>query len=118
VVWAGEHDGAKPGVIKGPSRKCGGCARRVAGLIPGGLCGCRWMLDRRLGADRRVGATVVAGRLLLAVEKSAEVVVPAGLIVRWEGPNAKPSVRTFVLVVVALTVASPCCGGLGGRAGG
>lgn len=76
------------------------------------------MPDRRLCADRRVGATVVAGRLLLAVEKSAEVVVPAGLMVRRGGPNAEPSVRTFVLVVVALTAANPCFGGLGGRAGG
>lgn len=34
-----------------------------------------------------------------------------------EGPNAKPSVRTFVLVVVALTAANPF-GGLVGRIGG
>ena len=34
--------------------------------------------------------------------------------VRWEGPNAKPSVRTFVLVVVALIAANPF-GGLAGR---
>ena len=33
-----------------------------------------------------------------------------GVVVRREGPNAKPSVRTFVLVVVALTAANPCVG--------
>jgi hypothetical protein len=32
----------------------------------------------------------------------------------WEGPNAKPSARTFVLVIVALTAANPF-GGLAGR---
>jgi len=31
---------AKPDAIKRPSRKCGGCARKVAGLIPGDLRGC------------------------------------------------------------------------------
>jgi hypothetical protein len=35
----------------------------------------------------------------------------------WEGPNAKPSVRTFVLVAVAVTAANPF-GGLAGRVGG
>jgi hypothetical protein len=28
----------------------------------------------------------------------------------WEGLNAKPSVRTFVLVIVAMTVANPARG--------
>jgi len=52
------------------------------------------------------------------VEKSAEAVLPAGIVdVGWEGPNAKPSVRTFVLVAVALTAANPARG-LVGRAGG
>ena len=40
-----------------------------------------------------------------------------GIDVRREGPNAKPSVRTFVLVIVALTAANPARG-LDGRAGG
>ncbi len=31
----------------------------------------------------------------------------------WEGPNAKPSVRTFVLVIVALTAANPVRGLVG-----
>ncbi len=42
---------------------------------------------------------------------------PAGIAGRREGPNAKPSVRTFVLVVVALTAANSD-GGLVGRVGG
>ena len=37
--------------------------------------------------------TVAAERLLLAVEKSAEAVLPAGIVDRWEGLNAKPSVK-------------------------
>jgi len=59
--------------------------------------------------------TAGAVRLRLAVEKSAEAVLPAGVVDGgWEGPNAKPSVRTFVLVIVALTAANPS-GGLAGR---
>jgi hypothetical protein len=38
----------------------------------------------------------------------------SGIDGRWEGLNAKPSVRTPVLVVVALTAANPS-GGLAGR---
>jgi hypothetical protein len=34
-------------------------------------------------------------------------------VVGWEGPNAKLSVKTFVLVIVALTAANPF-GGLVG----
>jgi hypothetical protein len=64
---------------------------------------------------------VVDGGGLEAVARRGEVSrgrSTGGIGGRWEGPNAKPSVRTFVLVVVALTVANPRCGGLGGRAGG
>ena len=58
--------------------------------------------------------TAVLVRASLAVEKSAEAVLPAGIVDGgWEGPNAKPSVRTFVLVIVALTAANPS-GGLSG----
>jgi hypothetical protein len=35
----------------------------------------------------------------------------------WEGPNAKSSVRTFVLVIVAVIAANPF-GGLAGRSEG
>jgi hypothetical protein len=40
-----------------------------------------------------------------------------GVAGRREGPNAKPSVKTFVLVIVALTVANPL-GGLAGEVRG
>ena len=58
--------------------------------------------------------TVGAERFRLVVEKSAEAVLPAGIVDGWEGPNAKPSVRTFVLVIVALTAADLLVGGLAG----
>ena len=38
----------------------------------------------------------------------------SGIVDRWEGLNAKPSARTFVLVIVALTAANPF-GVLAGR---
>ena len=72
---------------------------------------------RVLGAIVGWCGTAAAGGRSLAVEKSAEAVVPAGIDGRREGPNAKPSVRTFVLVVVALTAANPS-GGLVGRVRG
>ena len=60
-------------------------------------------------------ATARAERLSLTAAKSAEAVVPAGIVDGgWEGPNAKPSARTFVLVIVAMTAANP----FGGLAGG
>ena len=48
------HHKAKPDAIKGPLRKRGGCARKVAGLTRGGLCGGPGMPVRRESADRRV----------------------------------------------------------------
>jgi hypothetical protein len=57
-------------------------------------------------------------RASLAAEKSAEAVLPAGIVDGgWEGPNAKPSARTFVLVIVAMTAANPARG-LAGRGRG
>jgi hypothetical protein len=59
-------------------------------------------------------ATTMAERSSFTMEESAEAVLPAGIgDGGWEGPNAKPSVRTFVLVIVALTAANPS-GGLSG----
>lgn len=55
AVWASQHVVAKPDAIKGPSRKCGGCAVKVAGLIRGDLSGCRRMSVQRENAVRRVG---------------------------------------------------------------
>ena len=71
---------AKPVVIKGLLRKCGGCVEKVAWLIPGDLHGCCGMPVQ----PRKVllvgwQATAVVVRRPFAVEKSAEVVVPAGL---------------------------------------
>jgi hypothetical protein len=57
-------------------------------------------------------------RASLAAEKSAEAVLPAGIVDGgWEGPNAKPSARTFLLVIVAMTAANPARG-LAGRGRG
>ena len=57
-------------------------------------------------------------RASFAAEKSAEAVLPAGIVDGgWEGPNAKPSARTFVLVIVAMTAANPARG-LAGRGRG
>jgi hypothetical protein len=59
--------------------------------------------------------TVVAVRSLLAVEKVSRGRSTGGDRDRREGPNAKPSVRTFVVVAVAMIAANPLFGGLVGR---
>ncbi len=113
AVWASWHDAAKLMVIKRPSRKCGGRAGKAVVLIRGGLRGCPEMPVHR-EVDRRV-ARDGGGRE--AVVRCAEVSrgrSTGGDRVRREGLNAKPSVRTFGLVAVALTAANPC----GGLAGG
>jgi len=115
AAWASQHGVAKPVAIKGPLRKCGGCAVKVVGLIPGGLRGCRGMpvqLDR---AARRVGSDGSGREAAAHRGEVSRGRITSGIVDRWEGPNAKPSVRTFVLVVVALTAATPDSGsGLGG----
>ncbi len=63
---------------------------------------------------RRVGATGRVERRGRAAEKSAEAVVPAGIVSR-EGPNVEPSGRTFVLVGAVMSAANPVRG-LGGKA--
>jgi hypothetical protein len=111
AVRASLHHEAKPDAIKGPFRKRGGCAMKVVGLTLGGLCGCPRcpvLMDRGVVRDGR-GREALARRG--AVSRGR---ITSGIDGRWEGPNAKPSVRTFVLVVVALTAANPC-GGLVGR---
>jgi hypothetical protein len=98
--------------IKGPVRKRDGCAMKVAGLIRGGLHGCprcpvRWLVR---GVVRDGGARE-------GVARCGEVSrgrITSGDRYRWEGPNAKPSAKTPVLVVVALIAANPF-GGLAGR---
>jgi len=118
AVWASLHDLAKPVAIKGSSRKCGGCVEKVARLIPGGLCGCCGMPVRHVGVDRRVGND--GGGCEVAAHRGE---VSRGRITSrdrgggWEGPNAKPSVRTFVLAIVAMTAANPVRGLAGRREG-
>jgi hypothetical protein len=74
---------AKPYAIKGSRRRCGGCAAKVAGLTWGGLHGCPVM-------PGHVGViagwrTVLVERPVLAVEKSAEAIVPAGSLIAGKG---------------------------------
>jgi hypothetical protein len=110
AVWASQHGMAKPVAIKGPLRKCGGCAAKVVGLIPGDLRGCRGMPVQPDRAVRRVGSD--GGGQEAAAHRGE---VSRGRSTSrdrdgWEGPNAKPSVRTFVLVIMALTAANPAQG--------
>ena len=82
------------------------------GEVSTGVPGCPSAL---LGAFVGWCGTVGAVRSRLAVEKSAEAVLPAGIVDGgWEGLNAKPGARTFVLVIVALIAANPLFGGLDG----
>ena len=107
-----------PMFIKGPSRRRGGCAGKAVGLIRGGLRGSPRCPSASFGVFVGWCGTARVVRRWLAVEKSAEAVLPAGIgDGGWEGPNAKPSVRTFVLVIVALTVANPERGLAGGGRG-
>ncbi len=102
-----------PMSIKGPLCRRGGCAGKAVGLIRGGLCGCprmprhAWRV-RGVVRDGR-GREAAARRRAISRGRST-----SGDRCRWEGPNAKPSVRTFVLVVVAVIAANPF-GGLAGR---
>ena len=102
AAWASRQRTAKPVVIKGPLRRCGGCARKVAVLIRGDLHGCPGMPDwcgRRVGRD----------------DWHREVPVHRGEVsrgrssggCRHEGPNALPGRSPAVLVVSAMTAAKP-----------
>jgi len=122
AVRASLHHEAKPDAIKGPFRKRGGCAMKVVGLTRGGLCGCpRCLVCVARGVVRclvhAVRGVVRDGDVREAVARRRAVSrghSTGGIDHRREGPNVKPSVRTFVLVVVALIAANPC-GGLAGR---
>ena len=71
-----------PMSIKGLSRRRGGCAMKVAGLTWGDLYGCpRCPVRMGRGVVRDGGAR----EGLLAVEKSAEVIRPAGIIIVGKG---------------------------------
>jgi hypothetical protein len=103
---------AKPVVIKGPLRRRGGCAVKVAGLTWGDLHGCPRCLVRCL-----VRGVVRDGGVREGAARHGEVSrghSTGGIVGRWEGLNAKPSVKTSVLVIVALTAANPF-GGLVGE---
>ena len=100
-----------PMSIKGPLRRRGGCAVKVAGLTWGDLHGCpRCPVRLVRGVVRDGGGRKDAARRG-EVSRGQST---GGIADRREGPNAKPSVRTFVLVIVALTAAIPL-GGLAGR---
>jgi hypothetical protein len=114
AVRASLHHEAKPDAIKGPFRKRGGCAMKVVGLTRGDLRGCPRC------PVRLVRGVVRDGGIREGAARRGEVSrgrITSGVDGRWEGPNAKPSVRTFVLVVVALIAANPS-GGLVGSVRG
>ena len=100
-----------PMSIKGPSRRRGGCAMKVAGLTWGDLYGCpRCPVRVVRGVVRDGGAREGAARR----GEVSRGHTTGGDQYRRKGPNAKPSDRTFVLVGVALIAANPS-GGLAGR---
>ena len=114
AVRASLHHEAKPDAIKGPFRKRGGCAMKVAGLTRGDLCGCPRcpvLLVRGVVRD---------GGVREDVARRGEVSrgrITGGIDDRREGPNAKPRRRTPVLAGWTMIAANPARG-LAGRAGG
>jgi hypothetical protein len=87
---------------------------KVAGLTRGDLHGCPRMPIR---AVARVRWVVRDGGVREGAARRGEVsrgrTTSRDRVGGWEGPNAKLSVKTFVLVIVALTAANPF-GGLAG----
>src|SRR5207249_3143641 len=109
-VRASLHHEAKPDVIKGPFRKRGGCAMKVAGLTRGDLRGCPGMPVRCVSIARRV---VRDGGVREGAARRGEVSrgrITGGIAGRREGPNAKPRRRTLVLVGWTLNAANPVRG--------
>jgi hypothetical protein len=114
AVRASLHHEAKPDAIKGPFRKRGGCAMKVAGLTRGGLCGCPRC------PVRLVRGVVRDGDVREDIARRGEVSrgrSTGGIVDRREGPNAKPRRRTPVLAGWTMIAANPARG-LAGRAGG
>lgn len=107
AVWASQHDVVKLMVIKRPLRKCGRRAGKAVVLIRGDLRGCPGMPVYLVGVRRVAGdgggRKVVARRAEVSRGRSTDRDRVGGR----EGLNAKPSVRTFVLVAVAMTAANP-----------
>jgi hypothetical protein len=116
AVWASQHAMAKLLVIKRLLCKCGRRAEKAVVLIRGDLHWCPGMPVHQFGVRRvaRDGAGREVGARGGEVSRGRST---GGIVGRREGPNAKPSVRTFVLVAVALTAANSF-GGLVGRVGG
>lgn len=114
--WSGRAGSAwrSPMFIKRLLRRRGGCAGKAVGLIQGDLHGCPGMPIHAFGRARWV---VWDGGVCEGVARRGEVSrrrITSRDVGGWEGLNAKPSVRTFVLVIVALTAANPLQG-LAGR---
>jgi hypothetical protein len=103
-----------PMPIKGPLRRRDGCAGKAVGLIRGGLHGCPRMPVRCVSTARRVGRDGWRRKALARRGEVSRGRSTSGDRYRWEGPNAKPSAKTSVLVIVAVTAANPF-GGLAGR---
>ncbi len=114
AVRASLHHEARPDAIKGPFRKRGGCAMKVAGLTRGDLHGCPRcpvLLVRGVARD---------GDVREDVARRGEVSrgrTTGGIDDRREGPNAKPRRRTPVLAGWTMIAANPARG-LDGSAGG
>ena len=105
-----------PMSIKGPLRRRGGCAVKVAGLTWGDLHGCP-----RCPVRRVVRGVVRDGRGREPLARCGEVsrgrTTSRDRVMGWEGPNAKPRPRTCVLAMIALTAANPVRGLAGGVGG-
>jgi hypothetical protein len=97
-----------PMSIKRPSRRRGGRARKAVRLIRGDLHGCPGC------PAHLVRGVVVDGGVREDAARRGEVsrgrTTSRDRAAGWEGPNAKPSAKTFVLVIVALTAANPARG--------
>lgn len=81
----------------------------LSGEVCVGVLGCPSTVGVRRVARDGGGREVVARRAEVSRGR-----ITGGVGVCREGPNAKPSVRTFVLVGVAVTAANPVRGLVGG----
>jgi len=107
-----------PSSSRGRHVNAAGVWRRWRGLsreVFAGVVGCpSSIVDavRRVGSDGE-GRKAIAHRGEVSRGRSTSRDRVGG----WEGLNAKPSVRTFVLVIVAMTAANPTAGPGRGGAG-
>jgi hypothetical protein len=76
-----------------------------------GVVGCP---SSMISAARRVGSDGVDREVVAHRGEVSRGRSTSGIVGRWEGPNAKPSVRTFVLVIMVMTAANPARGLVGG----